>query len=371
MKRYKLLPLMLALAIAFGGCNTQNTTESTKDTSETTTETTAEATTTTSAETSAETSETTTEETSAETSAETSETTEANGVFTGEQVMEFDDLKINDYLSVSRKGSFFIPHLLIEGADFDAANKEIDNWAAEFMSDNPEHNLRFAFAQADSSHYSLLIYVETAEYEGLDFKAYTFDVQTKEILDNEKILELAGVPLSEFYDDAYGAVKKILDERGATPDNTYEDEYETSLSAERLNKDMFMFLGRDDQLILGSDVASMGGATRYPELWDLDGNRYSFGCKVDCINFADDFVESFYTSKTKRDNSIALFAHRDDGNMVYLYNYVDGGELVLLDSISDDGSVLYKTYGPTTYIVNEDGSSTDLILDQDGKIKAG
>lgn len=107
-----------------------------------------------------------------------------------------------------------------------------------------------------------------------------------------------------------------------------------------------------------------------PELWNLDGNRYTFGCKVDCINFADDFVESFYTSKTNRDNSIALLAHRDGRIMVNLYNYVEGGELVLLDSIADDGKVLYNSYGPTTHIVSEDGSYTELILDQDGKLKA-
>lgn len=354
MKRFKLLPLILALAIAFGGCNTKNTTESTEGTTEVTTET----------------SETTTEATSeatTTTAAETTETTAADGGFAGEQVMEFDDLKINEYLSVSRKGSYFIPHILVEGADFDAANKEIDELAEKFMNESPEHNFRYAFVQADSRRYSLLIYVEYAEYEGLAYKAYTFDVQTKEILDNEMILGLAGEPLSEFYDDAHDAVKSILDERGATPDNTFEDEYETSLSSERLNKDMFMFLGKNDQLILGSDVASMGGASRYPELWDLDGNRYSFGCKADCINFADDFVTSFYTGKSK-ETSFSLYAHRNEADkVVELYNYVDG-ELVLLDSLPLDGTV-YNSYGPATYIIGEDGSYIDLMLDQDGKVK--
>ena len=355
MKRYKLLPLVLALAIAFGGCNTKNTTESTEGTSEVTTET----------------SETTTEETSetttTTTTAETSETTAANGGYEGEQVMSFNDLKINEYLSVSRKGSYFIPQLLLEGDDFDAANKEITDWAKKLIDENTDNRFSYAFVKADSRRYSLLVYVENAEYEGLGFKAYTFDVQTKEILDNEMILGLAGEPLSELYDDAYDAVKKILDDRGATPDNTFEDEYELTLSAERLNKDMFMFLGRNDQLILGSDVASMGGASRYPEIYDLDGNRYTFGCKVDCINFADDFIESFYTDKSK-ENSFALFAHRD-GIKVNLYNYVDG-DLVLLDAITDDGRVRYNTYGATTYIIGVDGSYTELMLDQDGKVKA-
>ena len=354
MKRFKLLPLLLALAIAFGGCNTKNTTESTEGTSEVTTET----------------SETTTEATSeatTTTTASTTETTAASGDFEGEEVVEFDDLKINDYLSVSRKGSFFIPHLLVEGADFDAANKEIDAWAEKLMNDNPEHNFRYAFVQADSRRYSLVVYVENAWDENVDIKCYTFDVQTKEILDNEMILGLAGEPLSEFYDDAYDAVKKILDERGATPDNTFEDEYELTLSGERLNKDMVMFLGKNDELMLFSDVASMGGASRYPELWDLDGNRYTFGCKVDCINFADDFVANFYTGKSKK-TSFSLYAHRnEEDKQVELYNYVDG-KLVLMDSLPLDGTV-YNSYGPATYIIGEDGSYTDLMLDQDGKVK--
>lgn len=353
MKRFKLLPLLLAFAIAFGGCNAKNTTETSGETSEVTTET----------------SETTTEETTeaTTTASETTETTEPEGEGL-EQVTEFEDLKINDYLSVSRKGSYFIPHFLIEGADFDAANKEIDDWAAELMSDSPDHNFRFALVKADSRRYSLLVYVEYAWEEALNFKAYTFDVQAKEILDNDMILGLAGEPLSEFYDDAYAGLKKVLDDMGATPDNTFEDEYEISLSSERLNKNMVMFLGKNDELILGSQVASMGGASSYRELWDLDGNRYSFGCKVDCINFADDFVEGFYADSRKAD-SIELFAHRnEDDKKVELYNYVDG-ELVLIDSLPLDGT-RYNTYGPTTFIIDEDGSYIDLMLGQDGKVKS-
>ena len=348
MKRLKLFTLILIFAVLFGGCSGKNTSETSENTSETTTEA----------------SESSSEPVTDVTKTTVTETTETEPEDDEEQVTDFDDLKINDYISISARESSYIPHFLLEGDDFDKANKEIDEWSEKYISGGA---VRYAFIKADSRRYSLVVYSEIYSYaEWRDFLCFTFDVETNEILDNETILALAQEPLSEFYDDARCSMVGILDECG--DEGLPEDEYELTISSERINKDMIMFLGNNDRLILCSAVVSSGGASSYNELWDLYGICYSLNGSVDSICFADDFFASFDLEE-KWGYCASLFAHRNEAeNKIEFYEYVDG-ELVFFDSIPLDGTV-YRTSGDSIYFKGNGGSLNKLIIDAEGKIKA-
>ncbi|MCR5616966.1 MAG: hypothetical protein K6F83_01605 [Clostridiales bacterium] len=340
MKKAKCLSLLLIFAMAIGGCSKTNTSETAETTAapETTiTETTEEPTETT------ETTETTTTEEPAPTFAP--------------EITQYSDVKVNDYITVSRDEYKFIPQFTLEGDDFKKANEEI----MELAGDTYVVSMDYAFIKADSRRNTLLVYVG-GEWEWLDVLCYTFDTQTNEILDNDTILAIAGEPLSEFYEDASDSLEAILEERNFRFD---QEDYEYTLSSENINKNMMMFLGKNDELFLVSDVCSGGGADFYIEIWDLNAKCWSGGCQVDAAGLGDEYSIHILKKGTDHDQ-ISLFAKtNEEDKQIEFYDYRDGG-LVLFGTISTEGKK-YASSRSNIYLV-EGEARNDLEIDQDGNV---
>ena len=351
MKRLKIFSAVLAAAVLMSACSAK--------TEETTT----------AAETSAATEETT-EATETTTEATTTETTEtepsaAEALFD----TSFDSVEITDFISVSKEegSNDYIPHFTIEDEAFGEANKKITEFCEDFKTRDFYNSegcaIRFAIIDVSSREFSLVIYT-ISDYDFNEYLAFTVDKTSSEILTNDDILALGGEPSSELFEDAEFSITAILNERcGGSTEELEHSSIDECITSEKINKSMLMFLGHDYRLFLGSDIPSFGGASSYFEIYDLDGNGYSYGSL-----YVTDIADYFFLDLRDDDSYEDLVLAKKTGNEIELYGIVDG-KLQAIDKIEINGTI--DKYSSFLTITGDDGSSVTYSIDDDGKIVSG
>lgn len=342
MKRLKVFSVILTAAVLMSACSSKTT----ETTASTETSATTEATT-----------EETTEASETTKATEVTETTEAKAEVSYDTA--FEDVAVTDYVSVSKEegSKNYVPHFTIEGEAFEEANTKIDELCKSVSSD-PDAYVRYAIIDVSSREFSLVVYGVTS-IDVNEYVSFTVDTSSKEILDNNDILALGGEPASELYEDAEFSISTFMEDA-----SNYDSEiYENTFSKDNINKDMFMFLGHNYNLFLGSDIGSMGGSDYYFEIYDLDGNNYSKGGDFRVPEIADKFLLNL---RENNDGTDLVFASLN-GNELELYEVVEG-KLELIDKIDVTGTMTDDKYKPGLTIT-ADGSSAKYTLSSENELK--
>lgn len=276
--------------------------------------------------------------------------------------MQYEDVRITDYITVSKADedkAFYVPKFTGEG--FEEANAKID----EFVSadENPVI-IRYAVIDVSETEFTLIVYANY-DYEWLNAIAFTVDTSEGRILSNDEILSRCGYESEEAFKNS--AKESLGDIMTAREDvGFYGENYDIALNDENINKDMFMFMGHDHNIYAGSMVPSLGGASHYFEIYDMDGKCWSNGCNLNVSMIADHFTLKM-RANTKNVHQKLILTDRADGQFVF--NEVRDGALIELARVDVIGNTnnwdrLYIDKDESTYVVYSFNNEGELVTEE-------
>lgn len=170
--------------------------------------------------------------------------------------------------------SYRVPRIQIDG--FDDLNREIEDTYQDIIAEATQSGAdpyceRIIWWVCWSGETCALIIVSSYPSDCRYYQVYNFNVITGERIDNETLMEFAGIDPEEFTEQAKAAAEQCYTQKYsyAEKDEFYEAQLNATVSDERINPDMRMYLEADGTLMLISPIGSLAGADSYEEFYPL------------------------------------------------------------------------------------------------------
>ena len=112
------------------------------------------------------------------------------------------------------------------------------------------------------------------DWGSTDYRVFGYDFKDDKPVSSEDILKLANISEDDFLSKANDAIKSKFEElNGSAKDSSpdfYEQQLSWTLSSERINKDMMLYMDNNDKIVVVADIGSMAGADSYLHLVTID-----------------------------------------------------------------------------------------------------
>lgn len=204
----------------------------------------------------------------------------------------YDDSLISEFYSMDGKYadelgneynySFHVPKIEKDSDGAKKVNDEIEKSVSPVVTEaksNMEEKVSltcYSVKWQSFWHGSTVNIVVTMENDwgSTDYRVFGYDFKDDKPVSSEDILKLANMSEDDFLTKANAAIKSKYEElnsgaKDSSPD-FYEQQLSWTLSHERINKDMMMYMDNNGKIVVVADIGSMAGADSYLYLVALD-----------------------------------------------------------------------------------------------------